>query len=271
MARVVPSQVVELIDQMFPQAKDETRNNFYLENIHLPFLSAIITLADQIPSELINLDAPYHVEYEASKAAMKSVMQCWIGPGGNRLTLHDIGISSLNPLTLLRRALKHCPDAFPLQSTTELNFIEDTELRENLRLDLSAANQALTNGEWKAATVLAGSIVEALLLWALQQRKTTEIQNAIVNLKSKNVSINHRAANLVDWMLHELIEVSEELKIIKTETAIQARLAKDFRNLIHPGRNIRLGQICNRATALSAVAAVEHVTEDLKKNHNSIV
>lgn len=264
MARVVPSQVVELIDQMFPQAKDESRNNFYLENIHLPFLSAIIALADQIPSELINLDAPYHVEYEASKAAMKSVMLCWIGPGGNRLTLHDIGISSLNPLTLLRRALKHCPDAFPLQSTTELNFIEDNELRENLRLDLSAANQALTDGEWKAATVLAGSIIEALLLWALQQITTAEIQSIVSSLVQQKTLRKDPGPKLDSWTLHELIEVSKEIKIIKQDTANAARLAKEFRNLIHPGRNIRLGQTCNRATALSAVAAVEHVIGDLK-------
>lgn len=38
MARVVPSQVVELIDQMFPQAKEENQKTFGLEIIHLPML-----------------------------------------------------------------------------------------------------------------------------------------------------------------------------------------------------------------------------------------
>lgn len=76
--------------------------------------------------------------------------------------------------------------------------------------------------------------------------------------------MKHSASNLEDWTLYELIEVSEELKIVTPDTAKQARLAKDFRNLIHPGRNIRLGQTCNRGTALSAVAAVEHVIVDLK-------
>lgn len=266
MARVVPSQVVELIDQMFPQAKDESQKAFGLEIIHLPQLSAIIALIEQIPPELINISGRYLMEFEASKAAIKSSIQCWQGPGGsNRFSFKMLyGLSDLSPLTLIRRALAECPDEYPTTSTAMLTFINDSDLRETLRIDLGSTNLALSNGEWKAATVLAGSIVEALLLWALQKRNTTEIQNAIDNLKSKNVSITHRAANLEDWVLHELIEVSEELKIIKTETAIQARLAKDFRNLIHPGRNIRLGQICNRGTALSAVAAVEHVIGDLK-------
>jgi hypothetical protein len=44
---------------------------------------------------------------------------------------------------------------------------------------------------------------------------------------------------------------------------MQCRLAKDYHNLIHPGRAQRLAQVCNRGTALSAVAAVEHVVNGL--------
>ncbi len=51
--------------------------------------------------------------------------------------------------------------------------------------------------------------------------------------------------------------------MIKEDTAIQARLAKDYRNLIHSGRAQRLGQICDRGTDLSAVAALERVVRDL--------
>jgi hypothetical protein len=67
---------------------------------------------------------------------------------------------------LIRRALAACPDESPAPETRELAFIEDTELRDGLRLDISAINRALSNSEWKAATVLAGSVVEALLLSA---------------------------------------------------------------------------------------------------------
>jgi hypothetical protein len=64
-------------------------------------------------------------------------------------------------------------------------------------------------------------------------------------------------------VLFQYIEVAVELKLITADTAIAARLAKDFRNLIHPGRAKRLGQECNRGTTLSAVAALEHVVNDL--------
>jgi hypothetical protein len=35
-------------------------------------------------------------------------------------------------------------------------------------------------------------------------------------------------------------------------------------HLIHPGRAIRIGQACDRGTALSALAAVELIARDLK-------
>jgi len=71
------------------------------------------------------------------------------------------------------------------------------------------------------------------------------------------------AAALEGWNLHNYILVSEELQLIEDATPRATLLAKDFRNLIHPGGAERLGQKCDRATVLSAVAAMEHVIRDL--------
>ena len=78
----------------------------------------------------------------------------------------------LNPITIIRQALSKCPDENPPASTTELNFISDTDLRTSLRIDIGAVNKALSNCEWKAATVLAGSAIEALLLWCITNRRS---------------------------------------------------------------------------------------------------
>ena len=122
--------------------------------------------------------------------------------------------------------------------------------------------RALQNGEWKAATVLAGSVVEALLLRALQQHPPEDVTTAVGTLVG-NGTLRNPGSQLETWTLASYIEVALELRIIDPDTATQARLAKDFRNLIHPGRAQRLGQICDRATALSAVAAGEHVVRCL--------
>ena len=217
-------------------------------------VAAVLELVQQIPPELIVLDANQYAQYCASIAALHDAVATW--RQGNRGIRRIPGLPQHNPITLIRLALEACPDEFPAHSTSELKFITDTNLRENLRQDVSAVNMALTNGEWKAATVLAGSVTEALLLWALQ-RNASQVPATVSKLGMKI------DPDLEKWSLHSYIEVAAELGMIKSDTATQCRLAKDFRNLIHPGRALRLGQVCNRGTALSAVAAVEHVIQDL--------
>jgi hypothetical protein len=53
-------------------------------------------------------------------------------------------------------------------------FITDIDLRDSIRRDISAANQDMVNGEWKGATVLAGSATEALLLWAVHEAEAQQ-------------------------------------------------------------------------------------------------
>jgi hypothetical protein len=68
-------------------------------------------------------------------------------------------------ITGIRRALVACPDEYPPPVHAELTFIADADLREDLRLDIGAAERSLTAGEWKAASVLAGAVIETLLRW----------------------------------------------------------------------------------------------------------
>lgn len=56
---------------------------------------------------------------------------------------------------------------------------------------------------------------------------------------------------------------SQRLGVIQPDTAALIRLAKDYRNPIHPGRAQRLGQMCDRGTARAALAAVDAVVRDL--------
>ena len=121
----------------------------------------------------------------------------------------------------------------------------------------------MSNGEWKAATVLAGSAIEALLLWALGQRPTADIAKATTALLASGEISRQPDSNLERWDLHEYNEFAFNLRLLENDTYIKINLAREYRNLIHPGRAQRLGQICDRGTALSCVAALEHVVRDL--------
>lgn len=257
MPRVVPNQVVELIDQFF--TNDRTTTQIRVHIGATAHIAAVLAFVREIPSELLTLSGQDLSDYVVALAMIDRVQQLWIAGGGHWNLSDRRGVS---PIVLLRRALAKCPDEVPSPDTAELVFIADADLRESIRRDISAANQDMANAEWKGSTVLAGSATEALLLWGVQQ-KAEAVAAAIKALVAAGTLTQGPHSNPERWSFIELIEVSCQLGLITSETATQARLGKDFRNLIHPGRAARLGLVCDRATALSALAAVEHVVRDL--------
>ena len=62
------------------------------------------------------------------------------------------------------------------------------------------------------------------------------------------------------------VEVLFALGDIIEKAASQARLAKDFRNLIHPGRELRTRTSCDRGAAHAAFAALHLVIRDLENS-----
>jgi hypothetical protein len=152
------------------------------------------------------------------------------------------------------------PDEQVPAATTGLPFIKDAQLRENIRADIAFADRAFSGGEWKATTVLAGAAAEALLLWVITEKKPKlEVESARAALIPKA----HKDPNR--WDLNEYTKVARSLGLIEAETEKLADLAREFRNFIHPGKSARLAKVCDRGTALSALAAVELIVRDLSK------
>lgn len=247
MSAVVPAQVVSLIDQVFPGARETPK--FLVHSGNAATLSAIVSLTNKIPGELITISGEDYVDLVHALESLKNSVAFWSLRGGDDPPKY---IKDKSPVAVVRGMLAKCPDQRASATTSYLNFITDVGLRESIRLDLSAANSALHNGEWKASTVLAGSVVEAILLWSIQ---SNPVPLAALATRPGGAPEN--------WMLNDLINVSLALNLIEQDTATQARLAKDFRNLIHPGRAQRLQQVCDRGTALTALAAAELTVRDI--------
>ncbi len=260
MPRVVPSQVVGFINSLWPTSGD-------LNNLHrgqAGQLSGLLNLIDQIPSELIVMDGATYALFICSRGHISQKLATWISDPNRGHELGQMpGPTPKNPVTEIRDALAKCRDESLGSATSKLNFITDPELRTNLLIDISAIDRALSNSEWKAATVLAGSAIEALLLWDLQNRRQATLPAALAALVANHTFQQQPSADPEEWSLHHYVEVEAQLGIIKADTATEARLAKKFRNLIHPGRAQRLGQRYDRGTALSSVAALDHVVRDL--------
>jgi ParB-like nuclease family protein len=75
-------------------------------------------------------------------------------------------LSQKHPMEVVHDALRACPDEVPHGSAGAFSFLQISDLADSLRLDSSVAISALGSGEFKPAAVMAGSVIEALLLWA---------------------------------------------------------------------------------------------------------
>lgn len=262
MPRVVPSQVVQVIEKYFPQTKSNTNIAFTLDRGHRNECVSVAKLLDQIPAELLNPPTvDDYVKLISNIAILNFTLESWKTLSASRSQIDALRgkEGEGNPISIIHDILLKCPDEAISSKTAGLEFIDDVDFRDNLRLDLSSANSALSNGEWKATTVLTGSITEALLLWALNKVAPTR-QNDINNAMLKH-EINQTDFN--KWALDWYNKVSRELAIIQDRTYRQVDLAREFRNYIHPGREVREKAKCSIATAYSGIAAVEFVIEDL--------
>lgn len=260
MPRVVPSQVVSFIDALWPTVEQKIN----LNAAQAGQISGLVELTEQIPTELLTMDAAAYAGFVCAKAHIRYRLGVWASDPRMPNVLGNMpGQPEQYPVVLIHDALANCADEAPSPGTADLAFIADNQLRTNLRNDIGAVARALSNAEWKAATVLAGSAIEALLLWKLQQRPAADIITAIAALRGSSELTRQPDQSLERWDLHEYTEVAAQLGIIKPDTATETRLTREFRNLIHPGRAQRLAQSCDRGTALSCVAALEHIVRDL--------
>jgi hypothetical protein len=259
--RIVPSQITRTLEKYFgPPGSQSMNSKLGVGGSNTTHLSVIVDLVEGLPEELWPNDAvTLHENVTAIKIAVRQEVET------DELTRVRMGSKSLNavggsrtyPLQTIYDLLKDCPDQVPAEDTLDLPFIADADFKNLLRLDISAVERALSNSEWKAATVLAGSVVEALLLWAIEADRKGNRAAAVTALKNSDPDrwgeLPSRAAK---WRLEQMVDVAAEMGLIDEgkatkNTKSQCQIARDFRNLIHPAKAKRDGA-CNRATALSA-------------------
>lgn len=168
------------------------------------------------------------------------------------------GVFYVQTFVDLTRLLERCPDEIVPPAQARLTFIFPKKLRWNIARDCASLDALILDEEWKAATVIGGSVVEALLLAALSKRKGAKAKAAeATHIANKDPGWS-KVQPLDKWDLWKLISVANELKLIDAKVAKICDGARDFRNLIHAGRE-RAEAPCDKGTALAAAAAVENL------------
>lgn len=131
-----------------------------------------------------------------------------------------------------------------------LDTVRDRRLRQVLESDYVELQLALSNGMNKASLVLAGGIVEAVLI------------NYLLVIGYKHPP---KDADPKNMQLADLISACEAEGALTPETASHCQILKSYRNLIHPGRSARSDELADRSRADVAEKLVERVIRDVEE------
>jgi hypothetical protein len=265
MPRITPSTVVSYIDRAFGPGV-AMGNLGTLDAGSLQPLSVLVVLCEAIdPRALAALDDTKYHDFVVALELVRVTTTRWHSPPtpgwGTQVVAPFVPLDNRHPVVVLRQILMTCPDEPTDAVELRLAFLADPELQTSIAADVTSAEAAVAEGRYKTACVMAGAAIEALLLWALQKRTDAErdaaFNTAQAERKARNVALLSNAGpDLRRWPLENYVEVSRQLGVVTATTADAAMLAKDFRNLIHPGRAERLQVRATRGAAAQAVAAM---------------
>ncbi|MEN9558995.1 MAG: hypothetical protein RLZZ502_206 [Pseudomonadota bacterium] len=158
-------------------------------------------------------------------------------------------------MEVINDCLKQFRDVPDVTKWPEVSFLQAHEpgLHQVFISDLNEAQMALAAGNWKSATVVAASVMEALLHWWLGKQASLKVEK---NLQAMIESaVNH---NLF------MPSTSTISNFDKTEAEGKkgaAICAANYRNLIHADKSKRLATTCSRASAWQVFGATLMVAD----------
>ncbi len=134
------------------------------------------------------------------------------------------------------------------RKTLNFDFISDKNFRELLIRDYKELKICISSKSIKSVLVLSGSIIEAVL--------TEYFLQFPPNGKTEPQILSSTLNNLIDWAVQEGV-ISEKEKNL-------AGVVKDYRNLIHPGREIRKGEKFDLDSATISESVLNIIVDSVK-------
>jgi hypothetical protein len=240
---ITPRQIVEAINSMFGQSATDLGSIPHWKSE----VRTLLSLLDKLPADLVTL--PFHdlLEFERCRAVLATALPKWDLGGAQ-----DASIESKNPVERIRRLLMGCPNELP-PPEPEFPFVTNDDIRLGIEDRTRAAWIDFNAKEWLGATTSAAVALETILLWEVKRMRDAAGGDGAGTKQSKMPD---------DMVLGELINETRALGSISEDAAKQARLARDARNLIHPGKVARSGSPCNKATVLTALAGLYQVASE---------
>lgn len=128
------------------------------------------------------------------------------------------------------------------------DFITNDQFRASLLADSHELDACFENGAWKAVHVLAGNIIEALLVEYLIVSEDSSKENKYLR-----------------FSLAEAIEECRLRGALTDRSVSLADVIKGYRNLIHPERVVRLNEDYGPETAQIAISLVKIIASEIAR------
>jgi hypothetical protein len=107
--------------------------------------------------------------------------------------------------------------------------VKDPKLRKILERDYQEIQRAYNAKCWKSVIIVSGGAIEAILTDLLLQHES----------RAKSATKAPKLQDLTRWDLSDLINVSVELGLASQATEKLSHSVREYRNLVHPGNEIR--------------------------------
>ncbi len=126
------------------------------------------------------------------------------------------------------------------------DFVSDEKFRFSLERDYQELVISLQNGAWKAAYILAGSIIEAVLIDYL-------------------LAVDYQGANPLEMPLDSVIRACSDMGALSERTEYMTYVIIAYKNHINPAKAVRLRESIEEGNAKVSQALVEIVTKEISE------
>jgi len=174
--------------------------------------------------------------------------------GTNYRLFHSPGIIAFVEAALARlEAAVDESESTPVTETREFKFVTDGRLRKILERDYAEIQRAYVSECWKSVIIISGGAIEAILLDQLQ----ADAAGARASSKAP------READISRWDLAQLIDVAVDLRPELGGVEKLSHSVREYRNLVHPGSEIRTGLRFGKEEARIALEVLNLVHREL--------
>ena len=146
-------------------------------------------------------------------------------------------------------------ESTPVTETRTFAYVHDNAVRTIVARDYREAQLAFIARCWKSVIILCGGLIEAVLLDLAQQNEAA----------ARSAKAAPNQPNLKKWSLADLIDVTVELKLIGAGVEKLSHPVRQYRNLIHPGVELRSELVFGEEEARIALEVLHIVDRDLSK------